>query len=68
MEWPVLADADADVFGGFCDEPSAVYRSLSGPVKISLTGASPYRAISYARVESVIKFTPHALVTMRRGG
>ena len=45
MECPDLADED--VFGGTCVVPSVMYRSRSGPVKISRTGASPYRAMSW---------------------
>ena len=46
MEWPDLDDED--VFGGTCEDPSFTYRSRSGPVRISRTGASPYRAMSYS--------------------
>jgi hypothetical protein len=40
------AREDEDDFGGTWGAPSDIYRSRSGPVMMSLTGASPYRAMS----------------------
>lgn len=61
MEW--AEREDEEVLGGTWEVPSGMYRSRSGPVKMSRTGASPYRAMSYRR--EVSRAAPHRRERMK---